>query len=96
MTQEDILAEIRADLQILRENFGVNRIGLFGSYAKEQDSLESDVDFLVDLNPPYAKHYFSLLFFLEKKFEKKIDLVRRGKHLSTKFIRHIENEIIYA
>lgn len=72
MTQEYILTEIRADLPILKEKFGVNRIGLFGSYAKRQNSLESDVDFLVDLNPPYAKHYFNLLFFLERKFEKKL------------------------
>lgn len=96
MTQEDILTEIRADWPILKENFGVSRIGLFGSYAEGQNSLESDVDLLVDLNPPYAKHYFNLLFFLERKFEKKIDLVRRGKHLSTKFISHVENEIVYA
>lgn len=68
MTQEDILTEIRVDLPILKENFGVNRIGLFGSYAKGQNRLESNVDLLVDLNPPYAKHYFNLLFFLERKF----------------------------
>lgn len=96
MTQEYILTEIRADLQILKENFGVNRIGLFGSYAKGQNRSESDIDFLVDLNPPYAKRYFNLLFFLERKFEKKIDLVRRGKHLSAKFMSHVESEIVYA
>lgn len=96
MTQQDILTEIRADLPISKENLGVSRIGLFGSYAKGQNRLESDVDFLVALNPPYAKHYFNLLFFLVRKFEKKIDLIRRGKHLSTKFIRHVENEIVYA
>jgi len=72
MTQEYILTEIRADLPILKENFGVNRIGLFGSYAKGQNSIESDVDLLVGLNPPYAKHYFNLLFFLKRKFEKKL------------------------
>jgi predicted nucleotidyltransferase len=96
MTQEEILTKIRADLPTLKNNFGVNNIGLFGSYARKNASIESDLDFLVDLNPPYAKHYFGLLFFLEKQFDKKIDLVRRGKHLTAKFLSHIENEIIYA
>ncbi len=31
MTHQDILTEIRADLSILKENFGVNRNGLSGS-----------------------------------------------------------------
>jgi len=96
MTQEDILAGIKADLPRLKESFGVNRIGLFGSYAKGKNSAESDVDILVDINPPYAKHYFDLLFFLEKKFGKKVDLVRRGEHLRSKFIQNIEEEIIYV
>lgn len=96
MTQEEILIKIRADLPTLKNNFGVNNIGLFGSYARKKQSIESDLDLLVDLNPPYARHYFALLFFLEKKFNKKIDLVRRGEHLTAKFLSHIESEIIYA
>ncbi len=96
MTQQDIITAIRTDLPTLRKSFGVNSIGLFGSYAKGKSTIDSDVDILVDLNPPYAKHYFDLLFFLEKKFGKKVDLVRRGEHLRSKFIKNIEDEIIYA
>ncbi len=96
MTKEEILTQIRADLSTLKNEFGVNTIGLFGSYARKHQSIESDLDFLVDLNPPYAKHYFDLLFFLEQKFDKKVDLVRRGEHLTAKFLSHVENEIIYA
>lgn len=96
MTREQILTQIRADFSTLKREFGVKQIGLFGSYARKNQSIESDLDFLVDLNPPYAKHYFDLLFFLEKKFNKKVDLVRRGEHLTTKFLSHVEKEIIYA
>ncbi len=96
MTQQDILTEIKAELPTLKESFGVNRIGLFGSYAKGKDTIESDVDILVELKPPYAKHYFDLLFFLEEKLGKKVDLVRRGQHLRLKFIKNIEEEIIYV
>jgi predicted nucleotidyltransferase len=96
MTQQEILTQIRSDLSTLKSEFGVNNIGLFGSYARKHQSIESDLDFLVDLNPPYAKHYFDLLFFLEKKFDKKVDLVRRGQHLTPKFLSNIEKEIIYV
>lgn len=96
MTHQEIIQQIRNDLPKLKNDFGVNRIGLFGSYATRKETEDSDLDFLVELNPPYAKNYFSLLFFLENKLGKKVDLVRRGSHLREKFIQHIEKEIIYA
>jgi predicted nucleotidyltransferase len=96
MTPEGILTEIRADLPTLKKRFGVNRIGLFRCYAKRNHNRESNLDFLAELNPPYAKHYFDLIFSLEKKFDMKIDLIRRGEHLRSTFLHQIENEIIYA
>jgi predicted nucleotidyltransferase len=96
MTKEYVINEIRLVLPKLQKYFGVNRIGLFGSYANKKESTHSDLDILVDLNPPYAKNYFNLLSFLEHKFEKKIDLVRRGHHLGERFIELVEKEIIYA
>lgn len=96
MTPEHIMAQIKIDLPKLKNEFGVNRIGLFGSYATSTVHAESDLDFLVELNPPFARNYFDLLFFLEKKFGKKVDLIRRGSHLGEKFIQHIEKDIIYA
>ncbi len=96
MQQEFIISELRADLPRLQKDFGVNRIGLFGSYAKNIEDSDSDLDFLVDLRPPYAQHYFKLLSFLEQKFGTKVDLLRRGKHLREKFLKLVESEIVYA
>lgn len=90
------MAQLKSDLPKLKNDFGVSRIGLFGSYARGEETEESDLDFLVELQPPIANHYFRLLSFLEQKFDKKVDLVRRGKHLSDGFIKHVESELIYA
>ncbi len=96
MQQEFIISELRAELPKLQRDYGVNSIGLFGSHAKKIENTESDLDFLVDLKPPYAKHYFKLLLFLEQKFGTKVDLVRRGKHLQEQFLKQVESEIVYA
>jgi hypothetical protein len=40
MTQDEILTEIRADLPSLKNTFGLERIGLFGSYAKKKHTIE--------------------------------------------------------
>ena len=71
-------------------------IGLFGSYAKDFDRAESDVNILVELRPPLANNFFALWIKLEKELNRKIDLVRRGNHLSDKFLQTVEKEIIYA
>lgn len=96
MTRDDILKVLREDKIFLEKNFGLRSIGLFGSYSKDNQNENSDLDFFVDINEPLVKNYFSLWSYLEKRFNKKIDLVRRGDHLKEKFIRTVEKEIIYA
>ena len=96
MTKEEIINTLRTDKLLLHEKFGVINIGLFGSYVRNAQNDNSDLDFLVDLNAPLAKNYFGLWDYLELKFNKKIDLIRKGNHLREKFINSVEKEIIYA
>jgi predicted nucleotidyltransferase len=96
MQKEEIIAALRADLPLLQKEYGVRSIGLFGSYAIGTNGADSDLDFLVELSAPLAKNYFGLWAFLEKRFQSKIDLVRKGDHLREPFLRHIQSEIMYA
>lgn len=96
LTREKILATLRKNKPFFEKELGVISIGLFGSYAKGFNQSESDVDILVDLKPPLANNYFSLWIKLEKELNTKVDLIRRGNHLSPNFIQTVEKEIIYA
>jgi len=96
MQRELIIQELRTELPKLQKEFGVKSIGLFGSYARKDETEESDLDFLVEITPPLTKNYFGLLSFLEQKFSTKVDLVTTGKHLSERFLKQVESEIIYA
>lgn len=96
MQRESILQELRADLPKLQKEFGVKSIGLFGSYARRDEAEDSDIDFLVEITPPLVKNYFGLLSFLEEKFSSKVDLITKGEHLSERFLKHVESEIVYA
>lgn len=96
MQKEEIIQVLRAELPLLKTEYGVQSIGLFGSYAAGRNQPDSDLDFLVELTDPLAKNYFGLWAYLEKRFQKKVDLVRKGNHLREKFLRHIQSEIVYA
>lgn len=59
------------------QKFGVLRIGIFGSYAKNKEKADSDIDFLVELNPAETTYdnYFDLVEYLESLFQKKVEVV---------------------
>lgn len=57
------------------KDIGVRKIGLFGSFSKNKDSKNSDIDILVKFDKINFDNYFALLVFLEKIFQRKVDLV---------------------
>lgn len=96
MQKEDVLQRLREEFPNIKARFGVKSIGLFGSYAKDLQNADSDIDLLVDVEQPFSKNFFRLWNHLENYLNKKIDLTREGPHLREKFMQHIAKELIYA
>jgi len=44
LSRNEIITLIRAEKPFLKENFGVIHIGIFGSYAKNRQTIDSDID----------------------------------------------------
>lgn len=72
----EVLRKLEENMNDIR-NYGVNRIGLFGSFVRNEQTDKSDIDILVEFekNNENFDNYMSLLFFLERLFSKKVDLV---------------------
>ncbi|MBK8879937.1 MAG: nucleotidyltransferase domain-containing protein [Haliscomenobacter sp.] len=75
---------------------GVERIGLFGSFARNPPSPNSDVDLLVELKTPSYAAMIELYDFLSILLGAKVDLIRKGPHLKDRFLQAIEKELTYA
>ena len=78
--------------------FGVNRIGLFGSYVRNEQQSQSDIDFLVDFEPEKETfdNFMNLYNYLEELFvNEKIEVVTING-LSPYIGKHILNEVSYA
>lgn len=75
ITKAEILTKLTELKPILNKDFSVKEIGLFGSYADNTHSEESDIDILVEFEKPIGWKFFTLELFLEKIFNKKVDLV---------------------
>ncbi len=96
LSKAEIINLITKEKSFLKKNFGVLNIGLFGSYAKDKQNLNSDIDFLVEFSEPRFDWVASLQGYLEIKFERKIEFVRKRKLDKSRFFERIEQEIIYA
>jgi uncharacterized protein len=75
LTKERILELLRESQPYLAAQFGVSKIGLFGSYAKAQFDDTSDVDIVVEFSRPIGFRFFELIEYLECLLEHKVDLL---------------------
>ena len=78
ISKQDILLKLRELKPILYNDYSVKKIGLFGSFSDNTFTKDSDIDILVELERPIGWKFFSLELYLEKVFDRKIDLVTKN------------------
>jgi len=95
LTQEGILEQLNQKAEELKQNFSVRSIGLFGSLARNEADSQSDVDILVDFTETTFDHYMDLKFYLERLFQRPVDLVTADT-VKPRLKPVIDKEVIYA
>ncbi|MBU0558604.1 MAG: nucleotidyltransferase family protein [Bacteroidetes bacterium] len=78
ISKNDILSKLRELKPDLYQDYAVKEIGLFGSFSDNTFTEDSDIDILVELERPIGWKFFSLELYLEKVFNRKIDLVTKN------------------
>lgn len=96
LNKEVILEILRENKSHLEKEMGVKQIGLFGSYAKDRQTPESDVDIYVELEDYDYMKLLDVLLFLEAKIGLKVDIVYKREQMRPSFVRTLERETIYA
>ena len=74
-SQIEIENKIKELKPVLFQKYYVDRIGYFGSFARNEQNNDSDIDILVSLKKPLGWEFFDLQDLLEKELELKVDLV---------------------
>lgn len=75
MDTKEIMLKLKRIKPQLYSEFGVKSICLFGSFADGTYTDASDIDLLVEFEHPVGWQFFKLENYLEKTFNRKIDLV---------------------
>jgi predicted nucleotidyltransferase len=95
LNKKKLLDLVATNKQTIR-GFGVSHLGLFGSFARNEQNEKSDIDFLVDFEPDYYKYhnFIELAYYLEKLFNRKVEVVTRkglSPYMGPKILSEVEN-----
>ena len=103
MTQQELIEKLQQLKPVLKKE-GITLLGIFGSYARNEQTLQSDVDILYDIDDPkaFAKRFGGfgaftrleeLKHFISKNLNMKVDFVAK-KGLNSVSKKFIEKDLL--
>jgi len=98
MDKNEILNYLKSNKQYLKDNFHLTKIGLFGSFIKDVQTAESDIDLLIEFEADtknISDIKEELKNILKNKFERNVDIFRE-KYLKAYIKEHIIRETLYV
>ncbi len=96
LQKEDILATLREHRTFIEKTYDVDKIGLFGSFANNTQTTQSDIDIYVEFKHKTFRNIAGLWVYLEKLYQRKIDLLHKHKQSQGAIFEQIQKEVIYG
>jgi len=96
MNQKEILAIVRDFEQNARAEYGIVRIGIFGSVARNQFTEGSDVDIVVELTEPDLFTLAGIARNLRGMLNREVDIVRYRENMNPILKARIDRDAIYV
>ncbi len=91
----DPIQTLKESLPELYKRYPIDRIGVFGSFARGEAGMESDLDLLVSFSKPVTLFKFvDIKLDLEDRLQRKVDLVTADA-LKPRIKERILNEVVY-
>ena len=99
LTKSDVIQIINRNLPYLSKEFSISKIGLFGSFANENQNEKSDIDIVAKFNQPPGLKFIEFVDYLENLFGQKVDVLTEDgiKGIRNKEIaKSIKDSIVYV
>jgi uncharacterized protein len=89
-----LVEQIKASKYFLQQEYGIKKLGIFGSYARNEQQVTSDVDILIKSEKALGLEFLSIKFYLEDKLGLKVDLATEAM-IRPQYREQILKEIVY-
>ncbi len=94
---EDIIKILKTYKSTLTNDYAVQELAIFGSYARNEQKHDSDIDIMVTFQEGYSTfdNYMELNFFLTDLFAIKVDLITK-KSIRQELKKYLLEEAVYV
>ncbi len=96
MTRSEILEILKLYKTENAEKYGINSLGIFGSFSRDNVKDESDVDIIIETTDPDLFILVHIKDELEELLHKTVDIVRNREKMNPYLKKHIEKDAIYV
>lgn len=96
MTRLEIIEILKKYKNENAKKYGINTLGLFGSYSKGKGKDVSDVDIVIEIKVPDMIKLVHIKEELEELLSKNVDIVRIRKRMNPYLKKHIEKDAVYV
>ena len=96
LNRDTVLSLLKVYYLYNKDSLGIERIGLFGSFARNEAGVGSDIDIMISLETPDLYKYYTVSRQLETVFGRKVDLVSAKSHFQKGFLENIEKDLVYV
>ncbi len=91
----NILNYLKEHYSEFKSKYNVEQIGLFGSYARDEATENSDIDIFVKMKPSLFD-MVAIKEQIENDLNKKVDIIREHKNIKPIFLKMIQKDLIYV
>lgn len=96
MTSETMFEQLSRYRKKRAADYGIERLGVFGSTARGNNEPESDVDIVVELAKPDLLILVGIKQELEDILDRPVDVVRYRDNMNQFLKRRIDRKAIYV
>ena len=96
MNRSEIIDVLRKYKQENAQKYGIDTMGIFGSYTRDAADEESDIDIVVEMRKPDLYALVHIKEELEGRFNKSVDIVRKREKMNPYLRKRIERDAQYV
>ncbi len=96
MTRFEILEILKEYKNENAKKYGINNIGIFGSYSRDEAKNESDIDIIIETTEPDIFKLIHIKDELEQLLHKTIDIVRKREKMNPYLKKRIDKDAVYV
>lgn len=94
-TRNEYIHLLRSQEAVLRQDYGIRSLRLFGSVAREQQTEQSDLDVCVEMDPkPFLRLHVK--DYLEHLLGCSVDVIRKHRNMNSFLLNQIDKEGVYV